>query len=198
MKIAFDFDGVICNSYDVFRGHFYDVYGYDMGSAEEHHCFKFNIPYEDYWKEIPVAITRYQHIMPGIQDSINTLIAYYEQIKTPIHIITAREPSQAVMQVTHKWLKKHLKVPYTCDFLSSSKAKKDFILQHEIQYFVDDRRKTCINLSEVVDYCFMFKQPWNDQKYRNDKLPENVLRIGSIYTALRNVKWLEDKHGEFV
>lgn len=188
--IGFDFDGVISDTYSIFRGHFYDVYGVDMGNEFDHHSYEFiveGVSPEDYWKEVPVAIAMYQHICPAVKGSIEGMTRYYDteiNERKPLQIITAREPSQPVMQATYKWLNKHLPVPYEVTFLRSSTEKKFTIMDKGINYFIDDKRSTCIELSEIIPLSFMLKQPWNDAQYRHDKLPDNVIPVFSINEML--------------
>ena len=75
--LGFDFDGVISDTYNIFRGHFYDMYNVDMGSDRDHHNFEFKVygvESDEYWKEIPVAIAMYQHICPPVRGSIEGMM----------------------------------------------------------------------------------------------------------------------------
>lgn len=181
--IAFDFDGVISDVYHIFRGHYWDMFGFNMETRNDHHRFEFNLKesefYEDWWwKEIPVAIAQYQHICPPIQESIEALKAIYEKYGD-IVIITAREPSDAVMQVTKLWCEKVFDFPYEIHFVADSKQKKRELMRLGIIYYVDDRWKTAQHLSEILDISFLFDSPWN--RGRKEQLNENVIRIDSLW-----------------
>lgn len=180
--IAFDFDGVICDAYNIFRGHYFDCFGHNMEPEEEHHQFEFDIVNNDcfedwWWKEIPVAIAQYQHIAPPTPGSPEALKAFYQTFGEVI-IITAREPSDAVMQVTKHWCDAVFEFPYEIHFVASSQEKRKEMLRLGIKYYVDDRLKTAIELSEILHTSYLFNRPWNTNRLHGK---DNIKRVDSLW-----------------
>jgi len=179
--IAFDFDGVISDTYHIFRGHFWDVFGENIDTELNHKSFDMGLSkFEGYepwwWKEIPVAITRYQHICPPIHNSIEAINSiYYDYDMEYILIITAREPSDAVMQVTKLWCHQNLPFPTEIEF---SEDKLEVIKRRNVRYFIDDRFKTAQDLSSVLQYSYLLNSPWN---LRDTPLNDNVIRVNTIW-----------------
>lgn len=191
--IAFDFDGVICDAYDIFRGHYFELFGHNMETVQDHKQFEFDIihneHFEDWWwKEIPVAIAQYQHIAPPTHGSSEALKAFYEKYGEVV-IITAREPSDAVMQVTKLWCDKVFDFPYEIHFVASSSEKKKAIMREGIRYYIDDRFKTAQSLSEILHYSFLFDRPWN----RRPIIYDNVIRVGTLWQMMEHLN-LIDSH----
>lgn len=182
--IAFDFDGVISDTYHIFRGHFFDVFGENIEKESDHISFDLGLSnFEGYepwwWHEIPVAITRYQHICPPIHGSIQAINAIYMAFDMEyVQIITAREPSHAVMQVTKLWCHQNLPFPTEIEFVSKSSEKLEFIEKTGIEYFVDDRFKTAAALAPVLHYSYLLNSPWN---HRHTPLPMNVVRVDNLW-----------------
>ncbi len=181
--IAFDFDGVICNTNPILEGHFFDIYGenvkknqtiYEFKTVKPNPCFD-----ETYWQEIPVAIVNYQHIAPAVHGSIEALEAFWVDYDMDyIQIITARESSLSVKQVTYNWCDRHFRFPYKIRYCDNSEDKQQIMLDMGVDIFVDDRFKTAQCLSSVLSVSYLFNQPWNK---RDTKLNDNVQRINSLW-----------------
>lgn len=184
-NIAFDFDGVICDVHHIFRGHFWDMFGHNIAKEEDQKDFQFTLPasphYEHWWwREIPVAIVKYQHISPPVHGSIEALESIYKKYGT-IQIITAREPSDSVMQVTKLWCEKTFPFEYDITFLGKSEEKYSVMKEKGIEYFVDDRYKTAQEAADQLKVSFLFNAPWNDSQYRKGFLKCNVYRVNNLF-----------------
>lgn len=182
--IAFDFDGVVSDTHHVFRGHFFDRFGVVIGKEEEQ--FNFNFvhleEHPDYkpwwWDEIPVALTKYQHICPPYRGAIEALDAIRVQFDLPfIQIITAREPSIAVMTVTYLWCTQNFTFPFKIDFCATSEEKSEIIDLHEIDYFVDDRLKTANSLAPKLKVSYLLNRNWN----KGRKIATKVKRVNTLW-----------------
>jgi hypothetical protein len=174
--IAFDFDGVICDVHHIFRGHFFDKWGITINKEEDQDTFEFTptdgkFP-DKWWEEIPVAIAR------GAIWALDCIQCMSDE---PIQIITAREPSQAVMRVTRDWCDKLFTFPYRIDFCATSEEKDDILDLMQIEYYVDDRYKTVNSLAKNINTCFLMERPWN----RGRKLAGNVVEIKTLW-EMRN------------
>ncbi|RKX17825.1 MAG: hypothetical protein DRP51_10210 [Candidatus Zixiibacteriota bacterium] len=186
--IAFDFDGVISDTYNIFRGHFWDVFGFAIDKENDHYSFDLGLGRSEYyeewwWREIPVAITKYQHICPPIKESIEAMTALYNSehciADENILIITAREPSDAVMQVTKLWCSQNLPFPVDIEFCASSADKFEVIQRRGVTHFIDDRFKTAQVLSPVLEHSYLLNSPWNTG--RVEPLNYNVRRVDTIW-----------------
>lgn len=183
--IAFDFDGVVCDVHHIFRGHFWDTFGVIIDKESEQNTFEFgglreDENYEDWWwDEIPVAIAKYQHICPPYKFAIDAMRKIYFTFDLPyIQIVTAREPSKAVMQVTQLWCQQNFTFPYKIDFCASSEEKTEILELMEIKYFVDDRFKTAQSLAPILRTSYLLNQSWNKRK---TPLLPNVERIDTLW-----------------
>lgn len=179
-NIAFDFDGVICDVHHIFRGHFWDMFHHNIAKEHDQKDFNFTLTdspnYESWWwQEIPVAIVKYQHIAPPVHGSIEALQKIYDDYGT-IQIITAREPSNAVMQVTKLWCEQVFDFEYDITFLATSEAKYAVMKEKGIEYFVDDRLKTANEAAPQLKKSFLFNAPWN----RKRPTALNVWRVNDL------------------
>ena len=190
--IAFDFDGVVCDVHHIFRGHFFDKFGAICAKEIEQKSYEFeglqDMPtYEPWWwDEIPVAIAKYQHICPPFKGAISAMEVIYNHFELPhIQIITAREPSKAVMQVTRLWCQQNFTFPYQIDFCATSEEKTDLMKLFEVEYYIDDRFKTAQSLAPHLKYSYLLNQRWNK---RDDALLPNVERVDTIWQMMRHLE----------
>lgn len=70
---------------------------------------------------------------------------------------------------------------------SNRGSKLDTLKDMEVEYFVDDRRKTCLELSQNGIQCFMPKKSYN-------KLPENTPNIIQYNDSSEIVEYLKSRH----
>jgi hypothetical protein len=188
--IAFDFDGVICDTHHIFRGHFWDRFGVNCQKESEQVTYEIDLNLNDYyepwwWDEIPVAITKYQHICAPFKGAIKAIREMYFNYDMPyVKIITAREPSNAVMGVTQLWCRRNFNFPYDISFCSSSDEKADIMKKLDIRYFVDDRFKTAQELAPNLKYSYLLNRTWN---VRETPLHPNVERIDTLWDMKRHL-----------
>ena len=188
--IAFDFDGVICDTHHIFRGHFWDRFGVNCQREVEQDTYEINLKDSEYyepwwWDEIPVAITKYQHICPPHTGAIEAMRQMYFDYDMPyIKIVTAREPSNAVMGVTQLWCRRNFNFPYDISFCSSPDEKAHIMKKLDIRYFVDDRFKTAQELAPNLKYSYLLNRKWNE---REAPLLPNVERINTLWDMKRHL-----------
>lgn len=188
-NFAFDFDGVICDVHHIFRGHYWDMFGTIIAKEDQQTDFSFTITESEYfedwwWDEIPVAIARYQHICPPYAGALECLKSFYKDYGEPIHIITARETSNAVMQVTRLWCEQAFDFDYEITFTPTSEAKTDILVEADVAYFIDDRFKTAQALADVVDTSYLLNRKWNE---RETPLKDNVERVNSLWEMKKSL-----------
>lgn len=187
-NVGFDFDGVISDTYNIFRGHFWDAFDIDIGSWQNQRKFMFDapgIPFEKQWAEIQVAIIKYQQLCPACEGSIEALQNYHNKRERPIYILSAREPSSTMEMVTRTWLDKHLKIPYELQLVDMSEDKRAILIDREIKYYVDDRFKTVNELADILDISFLFRQPRN---FGRTITKQNIKRVDNLTEMLEMVK----------
>jgi hypothetical protein len=192
---AFDLDGVVMDSIDIFRMHFWDVFGIDMGEPKIHHNqFNFieleskGLGYETFGPEIPVALAKYHHIIPPVEGSIKALERFHFDMGEPLLFVTAREPSHPVKQATYRWLDHALVgAKYEVIFVESSTDKVQVLKDRGINYFVDDRYRTCHTLCEQLTMMFMFNQNWNTGR------PVKVANIQRINDLMEMIDFLDHR-----
>jgi hypothetical protein len=192
--IAFDFDGVICDVHHIFRGHFWDRFKVILNREADQHIYDFqgvkeSPDYEPWWwGEIPVAITRYQHICPPFQDAIEAMRSIYLAFDLEyIQIITAREASEAVMRVTDLWCRQNFTFPFKIDYCDSADEKADILKLMDIDYFIDDRFKTVQEVAPNLKYSYLLNQNWN---MRDDTLLPNVKRVDTIWDMKHHLDYV--------
>lgn len=70
---------------------------------------------------------------------------------------------------------------------SNRGSKLDILKYMDVEYFVDDRRKTCLELSQNGIKCFMPRKSYN-------KLPENTPNIIQYDDSSEIVEYLKSRH----
>ena len=180
-QIGFDFDGVIADIGEAFLRLACKDHNYCSLKLEEITTFQVEI-----CTKIPEAIvqTIFTDILkdslatgllpiPGAVDTL-TMLAQ----KSGITIITARSLANPVSD----WLDNYL-APSTCArinliAMSDHNEKVRFIKQQNLQFFVDDRAETCLQIAEAGLTPLLYQQPWN--------------RSWNGYTTVGNWQEIED------
>jgi uncharacterized HAD superfamily protein len=57
--------------------------------------------------------------------------------------------------------------------------KVRYIKEHNLEYFVDDRVKTCLQIAETEITPIVFRQPWNHNKHKLNSV-SNWLEIHKL------------------
>jgi uncharacterized HAD superfamily protein len=115
------------------------------------------------------------------------LIKFLIKDGKPIKFITSRNKNLSLDSaaksidnfISELTSKKNVRNVYTIDCVVGSKLEK--IKEHKIEYFVDDKRETCLELAKNGIFVFMPRRPWNT-------LPptENIYQYNN---AIEIVKW---------
>jgi uncharacterized HAD superfamily protein len=81
--------------------------------------------------------------------------------QTPLVFVTARDRAAPIQT----WLRRHLpQVPPQAIRVVATgdhRTKIHYLLEHRIQYFVEDRLETCLHLAQHGVTPILFAQPWN-------------------------------------
>lgn len=166
-SIAFDIDGVIANTMELFieigrMEHDVDWVRYeDITSYSLNDCLDLD---PDIIKDIVRQLLdgSYKtplHPIPGAADALGRLGARY-----PLLMVTAR-PSIGPIG---RWMERLLE-PYgvTAEIVPTGdfEAKADVLKDRCITHFVEDRLETCFVLAQAGITPILFKQPWNRQPH---------------------------------
>jgi hypothetical protein len=132
------------------------------------------------WQDIP--------IFDGVSEFLREL--YWKGDNDPIRIITAR-PSHQCANDTYK-LCERLGVPFELIMTGNPNSMRPgqpdvdkFDYLHRYRFFVDDRRKTAIELSQKGKFIYMPKMPYN----KLDKKYENIKEINSVADLYQKIYW---------
>jgi len=163
-EIGFDLDGVIAATGDTFLRLACENFGHcsfsldDIKDFEVEDCL--GIP-KDHVEQLFYIIMKDSlntglQPMPGAVEVISTLAS-----QSTVTIITARPLTNPVAD----WLD-HFFPDETCKNIQlvatgDHNDKTRYIREHDLQYFVDDRVETCLQLAETDITPIVYNQPWN-------------------------------------
>ena len=167
-QIAFDIDGVVADTMSLFLSIAEDVYGItdyryeDITEYDLEGALGFDQTLQ--W-EIIVRILEGNYPMPlhpigGAERVLKRLNRRHR----PTLFVTARPDADHI----RNWLLDMLAVgPEAIRVVAtgSFSDKKDVLLEHDIQYFVEDRLETCFMLAEAGMSPIVFQQPWNRKSH---------------------------------
>ncbi len=167
-EIGFDLDGVIADTGEAFLRLACEEFDYcsfrleDITSFQVEDCI--NIP-TDLVEQIFYAILK-DSLATGLTPMSGAVEVITEMAdKAPVTIITARPMERPVSD----WLD-HFFPARTCRqiklvAMGDHDDKTRYIKEHNLQYFVDDRVETCLQLSETEITPIVYNQPWNQGKH---------------------------------
>ncbi|AGF78386.1 hypothetical protein UWK_01829 [Desulfocapsa sulfexigens DSM 10523] len=167
-EIGFDLDGVIADTGEAFIRLACEEYNYcsfrleDITSFQVEECL--SIP-TDRVEKIFHAILK-DSLGTGLKPNpgaVEVITTMAEQ--SPVTIITARPLEQPVAD----WLD-HFFPAETCKkiklvAMGDHDDKARYIKEHDLNYFIDDRVETCLQLAETDIIPIVYKQPWNHDKH---------------------------------
>ena len=181
MKIGFDVDGVLYPWHDIVYD--YIVQELKVKCTYEEFC---QAVINDAFSEIfmnnivknPILVTK-RSIEPSIKKMLWDLSKQNE-----IFYVTAR-PKEVVLS-THKWFKDSA-VPYLENvFIATDDNKVPFILEHDIDIFVEDRDKYIRALQEYTQI-IVVKKLWNQHLWKEFPCINHVTELPE---KLRVLAWI--------
>lgn len=189
-NIAFDLDGVICDTETVYWKYILEKYNHDIRSIQP--------PARRYEIEIPgvplesvhIEVTRkcirdtdtfgFIKLFPYVYDTLNFIHAVNG---CPINIITARNP--IIKEATETYLKRMFPGINFRIYFKDCHEKIDILKEINTKIFVEDRYKTVCELvennSDFIQTVFLVNRPWNEGR----PVPFGVNRINHLYEILR-------------
>jgi hypothetical protein len=130
------------------------------------------------WQRIYLAYSEWDKT--SIYDGASYLMQrIWQDTATPIQVITARPPNSAVYTVMH--LNKVMKgIPYMLAMVDSGDQKINYLDPDDI--LVEDRRKTCIDLSRAGVRTILIDKTYNQIENQEDRYPliTRIPDIGSL------------------
>jgi 5'(3')-deoxyribonucleotidase len=167
-EIAFDFDGVVADTFKAFVAIAKKDYDIDIKyeAITNYEILKVININREISDKIIETITLYPHeldLQPnkGVSDVLSRMTSINH---SPILVVTARPLHEPVAL----WFEKHLPdiAPHVVIKATSENTKKLGVLkEHDIKYFVDDRLDTCEMLGNEGITPIVYEQPWNRQPH---------------------------------
>lgn len=162
-EIAFDFDGVVADTFRVFVRLARENYNYDINYDEiTNYLFLDSISMDrQHALEIIDILT---NDLPDIDirpnEGANGVLSQMVE-KSPLLIVTARPYAEPV----ELWFARQIpEVAAGClrvEATGANTAKLDVLRGYDVKYFIDDRLDTCFLLQEAGITPIVYNQPWN-------------------------------------
>ncbi len=167
-RLAFDIDGVVANTMQLFLDIVRDRYGINHIRLEDITSYKL----EDCLDLAPEVITAAIHCllqgdggydlnpMPGSRRVLARMAR-----STPRMLFVTARPDREVIQ---SWLRDRLDLPHTAIEVVATggfESKADALAEAGMQYFVEDRLETCFLLAAAGFEPIVYRQPWNRQPH---------------------------------
>lgn len=167
-EIGFDFDGVVADTGEAFIRLACEQHNFCSFRLQDIHSFQIedNLPIpRDIVERIFLDILR-DSLTTGVQpmpDAVEVITAMTDN--SPVSIITARSLEKPVTD----WFD-HFFPANTCQqiqivAMGEHDGKLQYIQEHGLQYFVDDRLQTCLQLKGSGITPIVFSQPWNQGRH---------------------------------
>jgi 5'(3')-deoxyribonucleotidase len=166
-RVAFDIDGVIANTMQLFIDIAREVYGITTVRYENITRYDLNTCLDigpEIISEIVQRITEGNYPcslkpIPGAERVLNRLRTF-----GPILLVTARP----MLGPIRAWVEQMLgATPSDIEVIATGgfEAKTDVLLQRDVAFFVDDRLDTCFLLQQHDITPLVYVQPWNRQNH---------------------------------
>ena len=184
-NIAFDIDEVMVEFVNPVRD-LITKHGYKLSQTIDCH---------DLTKHIEPEISRNQlyklfnliyqdpNSTPIIEGAQQLCTNLYVKTTDPVVFITMRSANWATE--THQLVKKFCKVPYVLVFADPQIGKLPYL--NGIHYFVDDRRKTIMELAEAGKTVLAPVRGWNENIREDFEYADSIVRIKSLKEITKNL-----------
>ncbi|OQB41700.1 MAG: 5' nucleotidase, deoxy (Pyrimidine), cytosolic type C protein (NT5C) [candidate division CPR1 bacterium ADurb.Bin160] len=173
MKIAFDLDGVVADSFQQIRKRILEMKNFDiLENLNSYSLVSQKLDYDESQKIIYDVIIKENRHIKMYPEAKDVLTELYEATNEPICFVTAR-PKEA-KRATKRWLDRNLNVPYNI-FFSTPEKKEKYLIEGGFKFFVEDRAET-VNKCEKMKINFLITRPWNETQKTNT----NVIRVNNL------------------
>lgn len=174
INIEFDLDSTLVEIMKPFEKIIMRKHGIDVSGSTQYDLTKeFIISFFDVMEGFAEVYSMWNELelMPGAEKLLHDL---YTMTGDPVHIITARP-----IEYAHESFKlmERFNVPFTISMLDYRYNKHDYIRK---DYFVEDRRRTAIDLAKRGIKVFMPKHSYNFLRQTDECWPDNLHPINSL------------------
>ncbi|PID77251.1 MAG: hypothetical protein CSB24_02445 [Deltaproteobacteria bacterium] len=163
-RLGFDFDGVIADTGETFV----------RLACENHGCCSFtvnDITSFEVSESLGIPLEVIEKIFEEmVNDTINTglkpaagaveVLSELAETAT-VQIVTARPMAGPVVQWVNKFFTAETAEKIKVTATGSPEAKEQYLRELGIDYFIDDRHETCVELARKNITALVYSQPWN-------------------------------------
>lgn len=169
LNIAFDLDGTCIDLHSQFSKILLNWTGIDVRQASQFHIDReFNISKTLLWAAIRESYRAWEEIeiFPGVEDLMKLL---YDMTGDPIYFVTARPKKYA--SETFQLIERFCPHPFKVSMCEQGDEKLKYLKNY--MFYVEDRRKTAIDLAVQGKVVYMPKRAYNklDNIYQHFLLP---------------------------
>lgn len=185
--IAYDIDGCFLDLCSLFSAYAMSKFQTNIKNVKHYDLtIGTGLTKDQVWKAIEWAY-RNPEMVPIYEGAEEVVRKTYELTGEPILFITARPASSA--HQTHETIRRFCDVPYLIAFANDHK-KIDYLTGK--RYFVDDRRRTAIQLAKHGLTVFMPRRSYNELSYDHD----GIIPIDGIHELVPFLDELMEAHNE--
>jgi uncharacterized HAD superfamily protein len=167
-RLAFDIDGVVADIMSTFIAVARERYRIDHLRYED--IVEFDLvrclQMEEavVWEILDLLLNRPEElVIAPLPDAVPLLTKLAQ--RHPLLFVTARDRAEPI----HAWLTRNLpEVPPTDIRIIATgdpEAKLEYLQEHGIRYFVEDRLETCFQLARHGVQPLLYDQPWNRRQH---------------------------------
>jgi 5'(3')-deoxyribonucleotidase len=166
--VAFDIDGVIADTMNLFLDIARDEYQVNGIRYEDICCYQLEDCLDMSAEVIEAVLDRIltgEHQLPlKPYTGAANVLARVARYRHPLLMVTARPSAETI----RRWMTDLLPVdPGAVEVVAtgSFNGKADVLLKNRIRYFVEDRLDTCFQLKNAGIEPVVFRQPWNRHRH---------------------------------
>ncbi len=173
--LAFDIDGVVADTMEVFVTLARERFGFEHISKDDISCYNIYKCLQiekDVLDELVCLTMDDEHTMqippmPGAPEFLTEMAGAH-----PLRFVTARIWSESITEWLYQTLPEVPRDRISVIASGAPEKKSEILKELDVRYFVDDRTETCLQLKESGIQPLLFIQPWN----RNDSY-DGLIRV---------------------
>lgn len=186
LKIGLDIDGVVADSFPVFREELNKHYGKDVTKIDHHDISKV---YDVAWDELSIFFDENMERMfsaaKPMKGSVKGILSLLEEGHEVI-FVTARK-NGAEEEVTLKWFERY-EIPRDKGIFTGGLSKTSAVRKYGIDIFVDDFLTNVLEIASLGIPVLLLDAPYNQ-----GVLPEGIIRCHSWEDILFHIEQFSKK-----